>query len=85
MAELKRSASTWTGNDSTSATPPPPHAVLNAWQADRSRGRDAIMMAPTRELVRSLNQRARDHRLAGTTPGREVELADGNRATVSAT
>ena len=40
------------------------------------------MLAPTRELVRSLNQRARDHRLADTTPGREVELADGNRASV---
>jgi hypothetical protein len=40
-------------------------AVFNAWQADRSQGLDAIMLAPTRELVRSLNQRARDHRLAG--------------------
>jgi conjugative relaxase-like TrwC/TraI family protein len=56
--------------------------VFNAWQADRSHGLDAIMLAPTRELVRSLNQRARDHRLADTTPGREVELADGNRASV---
>jgi hypothetical protein len=37
---------------------------------------------PDRELVRSLNQRARDHRLADHTPGREVELADGNRASV---
>ena len=41
-------------------------------------GLDAIMLAPTRELVSRLNQRARDHRLAGTTPGQEVELADGN-------
>ena len=57
-------------------------AVFNAWQADRSHGLDAIMLAPTRELVRALNQRARDHRLAGTAPGREVELADGNRASV---
>ena len=55
-------------------------AAFNAWQADRSHGRDAIVLAPTRELVRILNQRARDHRLAGTTPGREVALADGNRA-----
>ena len=53
--------------------------VFNAWQADRSHGLDAIMLAPTRELVRALNQRARDHRLAVTAPGREVELADGNR------
>ena len=40
------------------------------------------MLAPTRELVRALNQRARDHRLAGSAPGRQVELADGNQASV---
>jgi ATP-dependent exoDNAse (exonuclease V) alpha subunit len=33
-------------------------AVFNAWQADRSHGLDAIMLAPTRELVSRLNQRA---------------------------
>jgi conjugative relaxase-like TrwC/TraI family protein len=57
-------------------------AVFSAWQADRSQGLDAIMLAPTRELVSRLNQRAQDHRLAGTTPGRQVELADGNAASV---
>jgi conjugative relaxase-like TrwC/TraI family protein len=57
-------------------------AVFNAWHTDRSRGRDAIMLAPTRELVSSLNQRAQDHRLAGANPGWQVELADGNRASV---
>jgi len=57
-------------------------AIFTAWQEDRSRGLDAIMLAPTRELVRSLNQRARDQRLAGTAPGRQVELADGNAASV---
>ena len=57
-------------------------SVFNAWQADRSRDLDAIMLAPTRELVRSLNQRAQDHRLAGSAPGREVELADGNAASI---
>jgi len=56
--------------------------VFNACQADRSRGLDAIMLAPTRELVSRLNQRARDHRLAGATPGQEVELVDGNAASV---
>jgi conjugative relaxase-like TrwC/TraI family protein len=56
--------------------------VFNAWQADRNHGLDAIMLAPTRELVRALNQRARDHRLAGSAPGRQVELADGNAASV---
>ena len=55
-------------------------AVFNAWQVDRSHGVDAIMLAPTRELVRALNQRARDHRLAGKAPSRQVELADGNQA-----
>jgi conjugative relaxase-like TrwC/TraI family protein len=57
-------------------------AVFNAWQTDRGAGLDAIMLAPTRELVRSLNQRAQDHRLAGAVPGRQVELADGNQASV---
>jgi conjugative relaxase-like TrwC/TraI family protein len=57
-------------------------AVFNAWRADHSQGLDAIMLAPTRELVSSLNQRAQDHRLAGATPGRQVEMADGNRASV---
>jgi hypothetical protein len=40
------------------------------------------MLAPTRELVSRLNQRARNHRLAGTTPSQEIELGDGNRASV---
>jgi hypothetical protein len=40
------------------------------------------MLAPTRELVSSLNRRAQDHRLAGSTPGRQVKLADGNVASV---
>jgi ATP-dependent exoDNAse (exonuclease V) alpha subunit len=57
-------------------------AVFNAWQTDRAAGLDAIMLAPTRELASSLNQRAQDHRLAGAAPGRQVELADGNRAGV---
>jgi hypothetical protein len=40
------------------------------------------MLAPTRELVSRLNQRAQDHRFAGATRGRQVELADGNAASV---
>ena len=56
--------------------------VFNAWQNDRNHGLDTVMLAPTRELVSSLNQRAQDHRLAGTTPGRQVDLADGNVAGV---
>jgi len=58
-------------------------SVFNAWQKDRSHGLDAIMLAPTRELVSRLNQRAQDHRLTGTAPDRQVELADGNTASVS--
>ena len=57
-------------------------AVFNAWQNDRSQGLDSIMLAPTRELVSRLNQRARNHRLADTTPSQEIELGDGNRASV---
>jgi AAA domain/TrwC relaxase/UvrD-like helicase C-terminal domain len=56
--------------------------VFNGWQNDRSRGLDTIMLAPTRELVSRLNQRARNHRLADTTPSQEIELGDGNRASV---
>ena len=54
-----------------------------AWVQDRSAGLDAIMLAPTRELVAELNRRARDHRRLGNVPaGREVRLGDGNRASV---
>ena len=56
--------------------------VFSAWLADRSQGLDTIMLAATRELVSQLNQRARDHRLAGTTAQQEVELADDNQASV---
>jgi ATP-dependent exoDNAse (exonuclease V) alpha subunit len=37
--------------------------AFTAWVLDREAGRDAIMLAPTRELVAELNRRARDHRL----------------------
>jgi hypothetical protein len=53
-----------------------------AWVLDRSAGLDAIMLAPTRELVAELNRRAREYRL-GNLPARpEVRLGDGNRASV---
>ncbi|WP_142027252.1 MobF family relaxase [Blastococcus colisei] len=53
-----------------------------AWAADHTAGVNAVMLAPTRELVAGLNARARADRLTatGTPAGREVELADGNRA-----
>jgi conjugative relaxase-like TrwC/TraI family protein len=58
--------------------------VFAAWQQDRSEGVDSIMLAPTRELVGQLNQRARTHRLADARldNNAEVALADGNRASV---
>ena len=54
---------------------------------DRAAGLDSIMLAPTRDLVASLNARARtDCLLAGTQPvGREVTLADGNQASAGDT
>jgi len=56
--------------------------AFTAWVQDRSAELDAIMLAPTRELVASLNRRARDHRLDHSATTAEVPLADGNRASV---
>jgi ATP-dependent exoDNAse (exonuclease V) alpha subunit len=62
--------------------------VFSAWQTDRNSGLDAIMLAPTRELVSQLNRRARTHRLATETDAnrsngvRLAMLADGNPASV---
>ena len=55
---------------------------FTAWARDRSAGLDAIMLAPTRELVAELNHRARAHRLDHSQATAEVPLADGNRASV---
>ncbi|WP_166503791.1 MobF family relaxase [Modestobacter italicus] len=56
--------------------------AYTAWATDRAAGRDALMLAPTRELVAELNNRARDERLARTSGivGPEVALADSGRA-----
>ena len=56
--------------------------AFTAWVLDRSAGLDAIMLAPTRELVAELNRRARDHRLDHSPTSSEVRLADGNQASV---
>jgi AAA domain/TrwC relaxase len=62
--------------------------VFSAWQTDRSSGLDAIMLAPTRELVSQLNQRARAHRLDTEPDSNQRDaspvamLADGNPASV---
>jgi conjugative relaxase-like TrwC/TraI family protein len=52
--------------------------LFDAWRADRGRGLDSIMLAPTRDLVAELNQRAR--LACAPTLEPEVILADGNRA-----
>jgi AAA domain len=54
--------------------------AFTAWAADRAAGLDAIMLAPTRDLVAELNRRARNHRLSGDIPNAVVRLADGNQA-----
>ena len=60
-------------------------AVFDSWKADRAAGTDALMLAPTRELVGQLNEKARAHRLSDQRPGREVTLADGNLASAGDT
>jgi hypothetical protein len=50
----------------------PPTGLISWWSSSE----------PTRELVSRLIQRAQDHRLIGTVSGRQVELADGNTASV---
>ncbi|WP_328814295.1 MobF family relaxase [Rhodococcus sp. NBC_00297] len=61
--------------------------AYTAWTSDRDAGRDAIMLAPTRELVAELNTRARTDRLdASDSPvGREAPLADGLFASIGDT
>lgn len=55
--------------------------VYAAWSVDRSAGRDPLMLAPTRDLVRELNTRARTDRLASEgSARREVTFADGTKA-----
>ena len=57
------------------------HAVLDAWTQDHSNGLDALMLAPTRDLVARLNQLAQQRHHGGAVmPGRGAGLADGNSA-----
>ena len=83
-ADPRRSGSTSTTTGSTSATSPPsPRTSSPPGRPTAPHGLDAIMLAPTRELVAELNQRARDrpprrHR----RPAARCELADGNQASV---
>ena len=61
--------------------------AYTAWAADYEGGMDAIMLAPTRELVAELNTRARTDRLAATDEpvGLQALLADGLHASVGDT
>ncbi len=57
------------------------HAVLDAWTQDHANGLDALMLAPTRDLVSRLNQLAQQsHHEARSMIGRGAGLADGNIA-----
>jgi ATP-dependent exoDNAse (exonuclease V) alpha subunit len=56
--------------------------AFRAWAADRAAVLDAIMLAPTRDLVADLNRRARTHRLNHSPAAQEVRLADGNPASI---
>jgi DNA primase catalytic core len=58
--------------------------AYQAWTADRAAGLDSVMLAPTRDLVSTLNVRARADRLAVSEDktGRQITLGDGNQASV---
>ena len=56
--------------------------LFAAWSADVAAGADSIMLAPTRDLVAELNERARNQRLAGHTPDQQLTLSSGNTASV---
>jgi transposase-like protein len=56
--------------------------AFTAWVSDRAVGLDAIMVAPTRELVAALDRRAREHRLDHCVATAEVPLNDRNWASV---
>jgi len=59
--------------------------LLAAWQADREAGLDALMLAPTRTQVAALNAAARAARLNGHPASRDIDLSDGNQASVGDT
>ncbi|MBT9276395.1 relaxase domain-containing protein [Phycicoccus sp. MAQZ13P-2] len=52
-------------------------AAFLAWATDRSAGRDSLMLAPTRELVAALNERAQTHHLGNVPRAGGIPLADG--------
>ncbi|NRQ51074.1 MobF family relaxase [Aeromicrobium stalagmiti] len=59
--------------------------VFASWSSDTATGLDSLMLAPTRDLVLELNQRARVARTDGTSVNGEVALRDGSQASVGDT
>jgi conjugative relaxase-like TrwC/TraI family protein len=58
-------------------------AAYRAWRADQDAGLESLLIAPTRDLVTALNDRARNDRITAghvNPEGGEVELRDGTRA-----
>ncbi|WP_063065713.1 MobF family relaxase [Nocardia violaceofusca] len=58
--------------------------AYGAWFADRHTGRDAIMLAPTHDIVTDLNHRARADRLARTTESASAMTVLGDGLSASA-
>ncbi len=56
--------------------------VLQAWTSDCEQGLDAIMLAPTRDLVSDLNRLAQQQRHLGRQHRPAVALRDGNSCSV---
>lgn len=58
--------------------------AYDAWRADSQAGLASILVTESSHAVRALNERARAERLLleGATDGREVDIADGSRASV---
>jgi len=68
------------GADATAAD-----MAFAAWVADREKGWDSLLLAPTHDVVAALNERARAHRLAasgGPVALATAGLSDGLRASV---
>ena len=59
--------------------------VFASWSSDTATGLDSMMLAPTRDLVLELNQRARVARIDGTSLGGEVALSDGSHVSLGDT
>lgn len=59
-------------------------AAYQAWSDDRDAGKASLLVAPTREIVTALNERARAQRIltGDVVTGREAMLPDGARASI---